>query len=124
MGADRIPVFEWLNAATGWNLTPEEYMTVGKRIQTVRQLFNVREGIDLHSLSISPRATGEPPLTRGANRGRSVQLDTLMRGYWQTMGWDGETGIPSHETLAELGIETLVGSDRAGATLQEETHGL
>jgi aldehyde:ferredoxin oxidoreductase len=124
MGVDRIPVFEWLNAATGWDMTPGQYMEAGKRIQTVRQLFNVREGIDLHSLSISPRAAGEPPLTRGANRGRSVQLHALMRGYWQAMGWDDDTGIPSRTTLAELGLEALSAGDNATANLQEGTHGL
>jgi aldehyde:ferredoxin oxidoreductase len=105
MGVDRIPVFEWLNAATGWHMTPEEYMTVGKRIQTIRQLFNVREGIDPHSLAISPRAAGHPPLQRGANRGRSVQLTALMRDYWERIGWEPDTGIPTTQILQELGIE-------------------
>lgn len=104
MGADRIPIFEWLNAATGWHLTPEEYMTAGRRIQTIRQLFNVREGIDLHSLAINPRAAGHPPLQRGANRGRSVPLAALMRTYWEHIGWDAGTGIPTAQTLQELGI--------------------
>lgn len=104
MGVDHIPVFEWLNAATGWQMTPEEYMTIGRRIQTLRQLFNVREGIDPRSLAISPRAAGRPPLTQGANRGRSVPLAALMHDYWQRMGWDPETGIPTAATLQELGI--------------------
>ncbi len=105
MGVDRIPVFEWLNAATGWDRTPAEYMTTGRRIQTVRQLFNVRQGIDPRSLAITPRAAGEPPLQHGANRGRTVPLTALMRGYWQAMGYD-ETGVPLPATLESLGIET------------------
>lgn len=105
MGVDHIPVFEWLNAATGWHVTPEEYMEAGRRIQTVRQLFNVREGIDPHSSVINPRAAGHPPLQRGANRGRSVPLTALMRDYWEHIGWDGDTGVPTAQTLQELGIE-------------------
>lgn len=105
LGVDRLPLFEWLNAATGWHLSHEEYMKAGKRIQTIRQLFNVREGIDLSSLAISPRAAGHPPLQRGANRRRSVQLAVLMRNYWAGMGWDADTGIPTAQTLQELGIE-------------------
>jgi len=129
MGVDRIPVFEWLNAATGWHVTPEEYMEVGKRIQTVRQLFNVREGIDLHSLAISPRATGDPPLQRGANRGRTIPLTALVRGYWKNMGWDPETGVPSPSTIAELGIAPLTDTTRADCTVVvaatlEADHGL
>jgi aldehyde:ferredoxin oxidoreductase len=105
LGVDNIPVFEWLNAATGWHMTPEEYMTAGRRIQTIRQLFNVREGIDLHSLTISPRAAGHPPLQRGANRGRSIPLTALMHDYWERIGWGADTGVPTAQTLRELGIE-------------------
>lgn len=94
LGADNIPVFEWLNAATGWHMTPEEYMTAGRRIQTIRQLFNVREGIDLHSLTISPRAAGHPPLQRGANRGRSITLTALMHDYWERIGWGLTRAFP------------------------------
>jgi len=111
MGVDHIPVFEWLNAATGWHMTPEEYMETGRRIQTIRQLFNVREGIDPSSLAISPRAAGHPPLDQGANRGRSVPLTALMHDYWGRMGWDPGTGIPTTQTLQQLGIQpdTAVG---------------
>lgn len=105
LGVDHIPVFEWLNAATGWHMTPAEYMAAGRRIQTIRQLFNVREGIDPSSLAISPRAAGHPPLERGANRGRSVALTPLMHLYWDLMGWDADTGVPSAQSLQELGTE-------------------
>ena len=107
MGVDRIPVFAWLNAATGWHMTPAEYMTVGKRIQTLRQLFNIRQGVDPHALFISPRAAGQPPLRHGGNRGRSVPVAALARGYWQAMGWDGDTGAPLPATLAALGLEDV-----------------
>ena len=113
LGVDNIPVFEWLNAATGWHMTPKEYMTAGRRIQTVRQLFNVREGIDLHSLAISPRAAGHPPLQRGANRGRSIPLTALMHDYWELIGWDPDTGIPTAQTLQELGIDGNIASSAA-----------
>ncbi|MCX6084937.1 MAG: aldehyde ferredoxin oxidoreductase family protein [Caldiserica bacterium] len=111
MGVDHIPVFEWLNAATGWHMTPEEYMETGRRIQTIRQLFNVREGIDASSLAISSRAAGHPPLEHGANRGRSVPLVALMHDYWGRMGWDPGTGTPTAQTLQQLGIQpdTAVG---------------
>ena len=33
-----------LNAATGFDLSPEEYATAGKRIWFMRQAFNIREG--------------------------------------------------------------------------------
>jgi aldehyde:ferredoxin oxidoreductase len=96
LGVNRIPVFEWLNAATGWQLTPAEYMAAGERIAALRQRFNAREGIPLRH-AVSARALGLPPQTRGANRGRSVDLDALVPAYWRAMGWDEHTGMPPEE---------------------------
>jgi len=92
MGADRIPVFEWLNAATGWSKSPEEYLEIGGELQTIKQRFNVNHGIDPVSFRPSDRAIGRPPQERGANRGRTVAIEKLMSGYWREFGWDEETG--------------------------------
>jgi len=105
IGANRIPTFDWLNAATGWNKTPEEYMEIGERIQTIRQAFNVRQGIEPKDFKISGRAFGDPPLLDGANRGRRVALDEMMAGYWEQFGWDTRTGKPGTECMTRLGIE-------------------
>jgi aldehyde:ferredoxin oxidoreductase len=94
LGSKRIPTFEWLNAATGWNRSPEEYMAIGARIQTLKQAFNVRHGIDPRSIRIGDRAAGTPPQSEGANRGRSVDLDRMMGDYWRQFGWDPRTGKP------------------------------
>jgi aldehyde:ferredoxin oxidoreductase len=103
IGVHRIPIFEWLNAATGWFKSPEEYMRIGWNIQTVRQAFNAREGIPLRH-SINPRAVGIPPQTEGVNKGRSLPLDELVRTYWIEMGWDPHTGVPLPGDLQALGI--------------------
>lgn len=102
LGADRIRVFDWLNAATGWHLTPDEYMEAGSRIQTLKQAFNVRQGIRPKSFAIQGRPVGEPPQDKGANKGRSVDLDRLMADYWDALGWDRETGIPSPRQIDAL----------------------
>jgi len=94
LGAARIPVFEWLNAATGWNRTPEDYLAAGERIHTLKQAFNVRHGIDPRSNRLSDRAAGIPAQTRGANKGRTVAIAKLMSDYWRQFGWDPETGVP------------------------------
>ncbi|PKN84224.1 MAG: aldehyde ferredoxin oxidoreductase [Chloroflexi bacterium HGW-Chloroflexi-8] len=101
MGIHRYPIFEWLNAATGWQKTAQEYMQMGARIQSLKQAFNVREGIPLRH-TINPRATGHPPLNQGANRNTFVDLDALVPLYWQMMGWDPQTGQPpAPEMLSE-----------------------
>ena len=105
IGAKRVPTFDWLNAATGWKFTPEEYMTTGERIQTLKQAFNVKHGIKPKNNFISRRAQGHPPQKEGANKGRSVDVEKLAADYWEQFGWDRTTGIPKEETLKRLGIE-------------------
>lgn len=105
LGAKRIPTFDWLNAATGWNKTPEEYMGIGERVQTLRQAFNIKHGIEPKDFKISDRAVGKPPLSGGANKGRTVDIDKMMEGYWGQFGWDTSTGKPGAECMEKLGIE-------------------
>jgi aldehyde:ferredoxin oxidoreductase len=104
LGTTRIPTFEWLNAATGWNRTPEEYMEIGERIQTLKQSFNVKHGIEPKDNRLSQRAFGRPPLEEGANEGRTVDIDTMMSDYWKQFGWDEKTGKPTAEAMSRLGI--------------------
>jgi len=108
IGADKIPVFEWVNAALGWERTPEEYMEVGRRIQTLKQIFNLKHGIEPISLKIHSRTVGIPPLPTGANKGKSFDLEKMMKDYWQEIGWERENGKPTIETLKELGLEKFV----------------
>jgi len=105
IGAKRVPTFDWLNAATGWQLTPEEYMTIGERIQTLKQSFNIKHGIEPKNNFISSRAQGKIPQKEGANKGRFVDVEKLASGYWEQFGWDTTTGKPKDETLRKLGIK-------------------
>jgi aldehyde:ferredoxin oxidoreductase len=55
---EKLGIFEMLNAATGCDFTPDEYMQIGKRVQDLRQAFNLRHGLQPVSVTI-------PPLLRG-----------------------------------------------------------
>jgi aldehyde:ferredoxin oxidoreductase len=104
LGVERLPIFEWLNAATGWQRTPADYLAIGDRIQTQKQVFNIKQGLDPRSFKASARTLGIPPLTAGANRGRQVDLEIMRSDYWQELGWDPETGIPQPEKMRQLGL--------------------
>ena len=99
IGSDRFPIFEWLNAATGWEKGPEEYLEIGKRLQTLKQAFNVKHGIDPKSTKPNPRALGQPPMTQGANKNRTVDLDQMIEDYWRQFNWNTETGTPPKEII-------------------------
>lgn len=105
LGVHRLPIFEWLNAATGWKKTPEDYMEIGERIQTLKQAFNIKHSVTPKNLKPNKRTLGLPPQDEGANKGRSVDIDTLIRDYRAHFGWDVHTGKPFAKKLKDLGIE-------------------
>lgn len=105
IGAKRVPTFNWLNAATGWHKTPEDYMEIGERIQTLKQLFNFKQGVDPRSFKVSDRVLGRRPQSEGANRGRTMDIEKMIGDYWRQFGWDAETGKPTEARVAGLGIK-------------------
>ena len=105
IGSDRVPTFDWLNAATGWNKTSEEYMDIGKKIQSLKQSFNIKHGIDPMLNKPNDRSIGDPPLKEGANKNRTLNLETMMRNYWKHLGWDPNTGKPDSKIFTDLEIK-------------------
>ena len=104
MGAKRTPLLAWINAATGWQKTPEEYLAIGARIQTIKQAFNVKHGIDPSTIKVPGRMLGRPALTSGANKGLSVSIEKLRSDYWRQFGWDPSTGMPTGESRKDLDL--------------------
>lgn len=109
MGVHTYKLIEYLNVAGGWNRTGDEYMEIGKRVQTMRQLFNIKQGVDPRKVRLPKRMLGYPPLSNGPLKGVSVPNAEEQRSmHWKAFGWDGETGEPTEETLAALGIPELL----------------
>ena len=106
LGAKRIRLFDWMNAATGWDFTPNQYMDKAADIHTLKQAFNVKHGLEPKNSKISERALGRPVQKEGANRGRSVEIEAMMSRYWEQFGWDGDTGKPSIEHVGRIAAGT------------------
>ncbi len=102
IGAKRVRLFDWMNAATGWNLTPEAYLEKAAEIHTLKQSFNIKHGLEPKDIKINDRALGRPVQEEGANKGRTIEIETMMRRYWEQFGWDGDTGRPA-EAQAQTG---------------------
>jgi len=96
----KFPLVEFICAATGWDFTPEEAISAGKRSLTLQQAFNIKEGLTAKDFNIPDRIAGPP--TMGPFSGRLIDFEALRRNYYKAMGWDPETGSPSKEGLAEL----------------------
>jgi len=99
----RPPVREWLNAATGWELSLQELLRIGHRVQVLRHLFNLREGIGVGDISLPSRASGRSPLDKGPLRGVSLDMEAMKRDYFQAMGYS-EDGAPTRDLLDSLGL--------------------
>ena len=104
LGAKRIPTFSWLNAATGWNKTPEQYLEIGERVQTLKRAFNIRHGIDPRTFRLNARVIGKPSQAEGANRGRTMDMEKMISDYYRQFGWEPRTGRPTEESMAKLGL--------------------
>lgn len=102
------PAVEFMAAATGWDFTIEEALTAGQRMKTLRQAFNLREGISAKDFTLPERLTA-PPAT-GPIAGLKVDFDAFRKSYYQALGWDASTGKPSEEALQKLRLTGLVGS--------------
>ena len=102
------PLLDYLKAATGWDLTLDELNITGMRIQTLRQLFNVREGITPKDFVLPDRVIGVPPLSDGPTKKITIDIDTLKSDYFKEFGWDYNTGIPTDDKVKELSLEEYV----------------
>jgi aldehyde:ferredoxin oxidoreductase len=110
-GLQHWRLFDWMNAATGEDRTPDEWMKAGRRIQTARAAFGAREKAADAGKEYArdyplahPRMYGEPPLERGPLAGKTVPLQAMVGMYRKAFGWDERSGSPLPETLKELGV--------------------
>ncbi|OIP40782.1 MAG: hypothetical protein AUK25_07120 [Desulfobacteraceae bacterium CG2_30_51_40] len=103
-----MPLVEWLNASTGWDLGNEEYLRIGERVEHLRHAFNLREGINsARDFALHPRLTGHPPLDCGPAAGVSLDRGSMAEAFYRAMGWDIETGVPDKERLLALGLKDV-----------------
>lgn len=97
-GNQHLRLQDQLNCATGWKKSLDDYLEIGKRIQTARQSFNIREGIDPKKNIMGKRMRGVPALTGGPLKGKSVPIEEMVSLHWKHMDWHHETGVPHQLT--------------------------
>jgi aldehyde:ferredoxin oxidoreductase len=99
-----FPYLKLFKAIAGWDMTPDELMAAGKRIQVARYLFNYKAGVNPWKITPNGRIIGNPPLGKGPTGSVTVDYKTLVKDYLEEVGVD-EDGKPSESVLRELGIE-------------------
>jgi aldehyde:ferredoxin oxidoreductase len=96
-----------ISAITGWSFSPKELRTITQRIWNLTRLFNVREGFRRKDDTLPERLFTEAS-TKGPSSGQVVDrnaFEKMLDQYYEAVGWDVATGVPTEQRLKELGIE-------------------
>jgi aldehyde:ferredoxin oxidoreductase len=91
------PIAELIAGAGGWDFGWDEALKAGRRILTLRQSFNAREGLTPDQFELPKRIASSSKVDHSA----------LRDGFFSEMGWDLKSGKPSKEALADLGLAEL-----------------
>ncbi|MHA1915053.1 MAG: aldehyde ferredoxin oxidoreductase family protein [Promethearchaeota archaeon] len=91
----KYPLVELIKGAVGWDININELVKTGMRIQTLRQAFTLREGIDIINNKLPERAVG---------------IDYLAdyKGLCEKMGWNPENAYPLKDTLTNLNLDFVI----------------
>jgi aldehyde:ferredoxin oxidoreductase len=94
-----------INAACGLEWTIEEMMKAGERGWNLKRAINNRMGLRCANDKL-PKALLEP-FPDGGSAGFVPDFEGMLSAYYETRGWDMETGKPLREKLIELGLENV-----------------
>jgi len=102
---------KYYTLATGIEMTPEELIKAGERINNLARVINIREGKGTREYDTLPwKIMNVPVPDEGVAKGAVVnqkEFDIGLDDYYSVRGWTKE-GIPTPEKLKELGLDNLV----------------
>ena len=91
-----------INAATGYNFTAEEILSIGERIWNLERKFNLNAGISPAEDKLPDRFLNEP-LPDGPQKDAVVHLEKILPEYYEIRGWS-EKGILDENKVKELDL--------------------
>jgi aldehyde:ferredoxin oxidoreductase len=99
---------ETVAAITGWDLTLEDALKIGRRISAQLRIWSFLHGMD-PALERPSTRYGSIPIDGPAEGANIMEhWDSMLRHYRQLLGQDPELGLPLPETLRELELEELI----------------
>jgi aldehyde:ferredoxin oxidoreductase len=99
---------ELLHGVTGWNCSAIELRKTGERINTMKRLFNQREGWQPEDDCLPPRLLSEA-LPTGVAQGvglTAAELREMIQSYYAARGWN-DNGFVSQSKLNEMDLAGL-----------------
>lgn len=95
-----------LSTATGEEYSKDDLLKAAERVINMERMINVSLGFEREDDSLPERFLKEEA-PDGRGQGQTVDLDKALDSYYDSMGWDIETGIPTPEKLEELGLDWM-----------------
>ncbi|WZL71633.1 aldehyde ferredoxin oxidoreductase family protein [Clostridiaceae bacterium 35-E11] len=97
---------DWINAATGWELSAQDVKIIGERLFNLKRMYNVKLGISRKDDTIPPRL-----LIHGKETGAAARViphfPKILYDFYEYRGWNLE-GIPTNSKLEALGLNAIV----------------
>jgi aldehyde:ferredoxin oxidoreductase len=97
---------QMINSVTGWDLTVNDLMEVGRRRLDLFRVFNAREGLTRNADKLPKKFFKELKGT-GPTAGFSLtheEVETALDTYYKMAGWTND-GVPTADTLKKHDIE-------------------
>ena len=94
-------------AVTGYDLTDEDLLEAGSRVTNIERAHTSRLGLTAADDTLPPRFT-EDVMPEGPAKGKIYDiLESFKRVWYETQGWNIETGVPRRKCLEDLGLKDI-----------------
>ena len=97
-----------LSAALGRSLTRDDLFQTAERLVNLERCIDARQGLTRQDDTLPKRFFR--PLDTGVNKGKALdpaKMEEMKTAYYQTRGWDAETGLPTEDGLIHLGLDNI-----------------
>jgi len=113
------PWFQWLlfpehlaafySVGSGVETSAEDLFKFAHKIRTLERAYEVGEGVSREKDTL-PKRYIDHPVKEGPVKGavlESAKFEEMKTKYYELRRWDVKTGIPTEETLKELGLDDV-----------------
>jgi len=104
-------IIEFYYLVTGEEIDVDTFQKIGSKINNLERIFNlIHAGFDRKD-DLPPRKLSEIPVSRGKYQGERLEINQwnkLLDEYYHLHGWDIKNGIPTRETLVDLGLTDTI----------------
>ncbi len=91
-----------VNTATGWDLRIDDLLVLGKRLVALKRVLNFKLGLRIEDDRLPGLLLH--PLDEGGTEGHVPDVDALLAGAYDELGWDPRSGKPTRSTLDALDL--------------------